>query len=1058
LPSFFIRHPTIAIVLALLITLGGVVAGVGLPVAQYPQITLPTIHIAGTYPGADASATEQSLAEPIEKAVNGVDGMAYLESRSSGSGQYSADVTFGLGKNADTAAVQVQNRVAQTSASLPPEAVQVGVTTQKSSPDTLMYLAFESPKGTYDQLFLDNYVSLYVVDALKRVKGVGNVTVFGSDFGMRIWLQPDRLSQLGLTPTDVIAAIREQNAQAPAGSIGQYPAPSSQQFQYSVTVKGRLSSAREFGDIIIRAQPDGSMIRVRDVARVALGSLNYNVNSQMNGRPVSAIAISLTPDASAMETAKLIHAKLEQLSKSFPDDFAYDVVVDNTTFIKASLEEVVITLGLALVIVMAVVALFLQNWRAVLIPMLAVPVSLVGAFIAFAALGFTLNTLTLFAMVLAIGIVVDDAIVVVEAVSQHMAADGSSAKEATERAMREVTGPVVAVAGVLAAVFVPCAFLGGISGAMFRQFALTIAVSTLLSALVALTLTPALCATLLKPEPPPRDRGPVGRFFDRFNRLFDTLTHRYSAGVRAAIRRAGIAVFVLASLSTLAFFLMAKLPGEFVPQEDQGYFIGTIQLPEAASLNRTMALSGRFTDRIRHLPGVHSVLVINGYDILSTSSKPNAALFVVALQPWDERKHPPKNLRSLIMATFRTATTEPGARILAFNPPPIPGVGSVGGLAFRLQQRDAGTPAELAAVAQTFVAAARQRSELTSVFSQFNPDTPSFELDLDRARAKQLGVPISDISAALQAYLGGLQVNDFNAFGGTYKVVVQADPAFRTDIGKLSLFSVRSANGAMVPLSTLVTPRASNAPTTITRYNLSRTASINATPAQGFSSGQGMAAMEEVAARVLPAGYGYEWTGLSLQEKNSSGQILVVFGLALVVVFLLLTALYESWTIPFAVILAVPLGVLGAAVGLSAVHLSNNLYAQIGLILLIGMVAKNAILIVEFAKLKREEGATPESAALEAAHLRLRPIIMTSLAFIFGVAPLIFASGAGAASRVSMGITVCIGMLFGTALAIFIVPVLYVLLERAQHAGGLPAMRLFSRFRRPRPVEAAHDE
>ena len=1029
MPFFFIRHPIIAISMALLVVLGGAVAGLNLPIAQYPRISLPTIHIAGVYPGADAASTETSVAQPIEKAINGAPGILYMESRSTSSGRYAADVTFALEKDADTAAVQVQNRVAQTNASLPPEALQAGLTTQASTSDNLMYLAFSSPKGSYDQSFLDNYVSLYVVDALKRVKGVGAVTVFGSDFGMRIWLRPDRLAQLGLTPADVVAAVKEQNAQAPAGAIGQYPAPETQQFQYGVSVKGRLSTPEEFANIIVRAKPDGSTVRVRDVARVELGRADYSMSSRLDGHPTSAIAISLTPNASAVETAGLIRGALKQLSASFPHDLRYDVVVDNTTFVTESLSEVVVTLGEALLIVMAVVALFLQSWPATLITMLAAPVSLIGALIAFAALGFTLNTVTLFAMVLAIGIVVDDAIVVVEAVSHHLEMGGVTPREATERAMREVTGPVIAVAAVIAAVFVPCAFMSGITGAMFRQFALTIAVSTLLSAVVALTLTPALCATMLRAPSDRPARSFVGAIFNRFNVAFTALTERYTQGVRQVLRRTPLATGVLVALSALAFLILARLPTEFVPQEDQGYFIASIQLPEAASLNRTIALSDRFSDRVRRIPGVRSVLLVNGYDILSTSSRSNAALMVVALDPWGAREHAPRDLRSIILGVFQAAKGEPGARILAFNPPPVPGLGAVGGLALRLEQKTAGSPLDLAAVAQKFTAAARQRPELINVFSQFNPDTPSLQLDLDRARAKQLGVPVSDISASLQAYLGGLQVNDFNAFGGNYKVFVQADPAFRTDIGKLSLYSVRSASGDMVPLSTLVTAKPAIAPTTITRYNLFRTAPISASPAAGYSSGQAIAAMEAVAKQVLPPGYGVEWTGLSLQEKASSGQAMIVFALALVVVFLLLTALYESWAVPFAVLLAVPLGLLGAGIGLTTVKLSSNLYAQIGLVLLIGMVAKNAILIVEFAKLRREEGASAKDAAADAARLRLRPILMTSAAFILGVAPLMFASGAGAAARASIGVTVCLGMLVGTALTIFAVPALYVVFD-----------------------------
>jgi hydrophobe/amphiphile efflux-1 (HAE1) family protein len=1037
MPLFFIRHPIIAIVAALLVVLAGTVAGLTLPVAQYPQITLPTIHISTLYQGADAEAVEQSVAQPIEKVVNGVDGMQYLSSTSSGSGQYAADVTFKLGVNPDIAAVQVQNRAAQANASLPSDVLNVGVTTQKSSPDTLMYIAFGSPRGTFDSLFLNNYVSRYVVDALKRVKGVGNVQTFGADFAMRIWLRPDRMTQLGLTPRDIADAVAEQNAQAPAGSIGQYPAPRSQQFQYGIKVKGRLSDPAEFSNIIVRVGSDGSMTRMKDIATIELGGLSYNTDARVDGKQVALIGINLTPDASAVETAGLVRAALSQLADAFPQDMRYDVLIDNTTFIKASLMDVVLTLVEALVLVLVVVFLFLQSWRATLIPMLAIPVSLLGTLAAFVVFGFTLNTLTLFAMVLAIGIVVDDAIVVVEAAEHQMSANGLSPRDATAMAMGQVTGPVIAVALVLSAVFVPCAFLGGISGAMYRQFALTVAVSTILSALVALTLTPALCALLLRPHVAGTKAGLLTRLFDRFNAGFEKLTAFYVAGVRQVLKRALLGIVVLGGLSVLGFGLMARLPGEFVPDEDQGYFLGTIQLPEAASLNRTMALSERFAAKLRAMPGVAHTLTVSGYDIMSGASKPNAAVFFVPLKPWDDRGTA-EGVGALLRRTFALSFSEPGARIIPLNPPPIPGLGAAGGLSLVLQQRANGTPEELAAVEMKLTEEAGKQPELARLFPQFNPFTPAFQLDMDRDKAKQLGVSINDVSGALQTYLGGVQLNDFNAFGSTYKVVMQAAPEFRTNISELSLYSVRNGAGSVVPLSTLVVPKPINAPTIITRYNLFRSASISASPATGYSTGQAMAAMEKVAARVLPAGYTYEWTGLSLQEEQTSGQIVMVFALAVLIVFLVLTALYESWATPFSVLLAVPLSVLGAMLGLTAVGLTNNLYAQIGLILLVGLTAKNAILIVEFAKLKREEGASAEGAALNAAKLRLRPILMTSFAFIFGVAPMIFASGAGAASRVSMGITVCIGMAVGTAGAIFAVPLLFVLFERVRNFSQRP--------------------
>ncbi|MDP3537796.1 MAG: multidrug efflux RND transporter permease subunit [Azonexus sp.] len=1040
--KLFIDRPVLAIVTAIVLTLAGIIAGINLPIAQYPQITLPTIRVSGFYPGASAEVVEQAVGQPIEEQVNGVEGMLYMTSSSSGDGSYNLDVTFSLDNNADIAAVQVQNRASQANARLPSEVISSGVTTKKQTPDVLMYIALVSPNGTYDELFLTNYAAINVVEALKRVKGVGNVQVFGSEFGMRLWLKPDRMAALGLTPTDVYNAVREQNAQAPAGQVGQLPAPKDQQFQYSVQVRGRLVEIAEFEQIIIRAKADGSFIRVKDVARVELGAKDYTFLSRVNGQVAAAFAINLTPDASAIETAGLINAQLKELSEAFPTDMKVETVLDNTIFIKASLEEVVHTFFEALVLVLIVVFLFLQNWRATVIPMLAVPVSLVGTFAVFTLLGFTINTLTLFGMVLAIGIVVDDAIVVVEAVEHHMA-HGLSPRDATIKAMEEVSGPVVAIALILAAVFVPVAFLGGIAGVMYKQFAITVAVSTVLSAFVALSLTPALCSLLLKPKV--ESHGPLARFFAAFNRRFDRLTEGYGRGVQTLIRRSLMTLATLGILIFAAFSLMNKVPGAFVPPEDQGYFISSIQLPAAASLNRTEAVSAKFDAMLGNMPGVEKRLVINGYNILNGAPQPDSALVVGKLKPWEERVEPAEQLGSIIRGVYGLAAKIPEAIVLTFNPPPIPGLGSTGGFSFKLQDRRGGTPQELAQVADEFIAAAQKRPEIGSLFSKFNPKTPAYRLEVDREKAKKLGVPISDVTNALQTFLGGLNVNDFSRFGRTYKVTMQAEPEYRSDIQGISLFYVRSAEGVMLPLSTLVTPIPTSSPTVVQRYNLYRTAELGGDAAPGYSSGDAITAMEAVAREALPPGYGFEWSGISLQEKESAGKAPIVFGMAIIFVFLFLAALYESWAVPFAVLFAVPLGVFGAMLGLWLTGLTNNIYAQIGLILLIGLAAKNAILIVEFAKMKRDAGADAVSAAIEAAKLRLRPIIMTSFAFILGVVPLIIASGAGAASRVSMGITVFSGMLAATLLAIFMVPVLFVTVDR-----------LITRFSppQPKPVEA----
>ena len=1035
--KFFISRPVFAIVFAIVILLAGAIAGFGLPISQYPQITLPTIRVAAFYPGASAEVVEQAVAQPIETQVNGVEGMLYMNSSSAGSGAYNLDITFGLEVNADIAAVQVQNRSSQANSQLPGEVISSGITTKKQSPDVLMYLALISPKGTYDDLFLANYATINVVEALKRVKGVGNVTLYGADFGMRLWLRPDRMASLGVTPTDIYRAIQEQNAQAPAGQVGQLPAPKTQQFQYGVELRGRLEQPAEFENVIVRARADGSFVRVGDVARVELGAKDYTFQSQLNGKPAASFSINLTPDASALETAGLIRATLAELSKSFPTDLTYDIVLDNTVFVTSSLEEVLHTFVEALVLVLIVVFVFLQNWRATLIPMLAVPVSLVGTFAAFTLLGFTINTLTLFGMVLAIGIVVDDAIVVVEAVEHHLA-HGLSPHDATVKAMDEVSGPVMAIALILCAVFVPVAFLGGIAGIMYKQFAITVAVSTVLSAVVALTLTPALCALMLKPKSPADAKGPMGRAFGAFNRGFDRVTESYGRGVQRLIKALFVSLALLGVLIFAAVDLMGRVPGAFVPPEDQGYFIGNVQLPDASSLNRTLAVTAEVDKLLADTPGVDKRLMINGFNVLNGVSQPDSALFVAVLKPWGERTTPETSLKTIIGSVYQRAAKLPEAVVLAFNPPPIPGLGATGGFSFKLQDRAGATPQQLAAVADDFIAAARQRPEIGSIFSKFNPRMPAYRLELDREKAKKLGVPISDVTNALQTFLGGLNINDFSRFGRTYKVTMQAEPEYRSDIQGIGQFYVRSGAGQMVPLSSLVSSVPINNASVTQRYNLFRTAELGGDAAPGYSSGAALQAMEEVAAAVLPPGYGYEWSGISLQEKQSAGQAPIVFGAAIVFVFLFLAALYESWSVPFAVLFAVPLGLFGAMLGLYLTGLTNNIYAQIGLVLLIGLAAKNAILIVEFAKMKYEAGEPLVEAAIGAAKLRLRPIMMTSFAFILGVVPLVLATGAGAGSRVSMGITVFSGMLAATLLAIFLVPVLYV---AANRASGLFARR-----------------
>jgi len=1042
--QFFIERPVFAIVAALVIMLAGTIAGLQLPIAQYPRITLPTVVVAAVYPGADAQTVEQTVAQPIEAQVNGVEGMLYMESTSSSAGTYRLSVTFDLGTDADTASVQVQNRVAQASASLPAAALSAGITTRKSTPNTLMFVTLYSPKGTYDSLFLSNYLNINIVDAIKRVNGVGDIQVFGSDFGMRIWLQPDRMAELGITTSDVANAVREQNVQAPAGQIGQYPSPPNQAFQYSVEVQGRLVTAEQFGNIIVKAHPDGSLVHLRDIARVELGAKDYSVQARYNGQPSASFGVSTTPEASALDVSNGVRATLDTLKRNFPPDLDYQVVVDQTVFVRASLDEVVKTLFEAMALVMLVVFVFLQSFRATLLPVLAVPVSLVGTLATFYLLGFTLNTLTLFGLVLAIGIVVDDAIVVVEAVQHHIE-EGMDPHAATVQAMKEVSGPVIAVALVLSAVFVPVAFLGGIAGALYRQFAITVAVSTVISAFVALSLTPALCAMLLKPAPTAPDARRPNRFFAWFNRGFDRMLTGYVSIVGLAVRRMMVTLAILLAFTAGAVVLFGVVPNEFVPPEDQGFLLGAAVLPEAASLERTMDATAQLDAGLAKTPGVVRRMVVNGYNLLTGSQQPNGALFVTALAPWDERTAPQTSIQGIIRHIFGIGTQIPEATVVPLNPPPLPGLGTFGGFNLKLEDTRGGTPLELARVSDEFVAAAQKRPEIGSIRSGFNPRTPSYELQVDREKAKKLGVPINDIFAALQTFLGGLQVNDFNRFGRSFKVTMQAEPAFRADIDSIRLFHVRSAQGEMVPLSTLVTATKTSTASTLKRYNQFIEADITGDAAAGYSAGDATAALEAVAAQVLPQGYAYEWSGLSLQEKQSAGQTPIVLGLAIVFVFLFLAALYESWSVPLAVLLAVPIGVFGAMLALFAVHLTNNVYAQIGIILLIGLSAKNAILIVEFAKVRQDEGMDVVQAAIAAAKLRLRPILMTSFAFILGVLPLALASGAGAGSRVAMGVTVCAGMLVATLFGVFIIPVLFVAVARV------------TRFVRPghRPVAPA---
>ncbi|MGH9793749.1 MAG: efflux RND transporter permease subunit, partial [Candidatus Acidiferrales bacterium] len=859
---FFIDRPVFAIVISLFLVLAGTLTLLGLPIAQFPEIALPAVQVRATYLGANADVVEEAVTAPLDQQINGATDMLYIRSVSGNDGTASINVTFALERDPDLASVEVQNRVSQASPLLPPEVLNVGVTVTKQSPDTLMFIAFYSPGGSYDALWSNNYANIYVVDTLKRVTGIGDVRVFGSEFGMRLWLRPDRMADLGITTADVAASIREQNVQAPAGQIGQPPAPSGQNFQYSVRVKGRLVETSEFENIIVRSRPDGSFVRIKDIARVELGARTYDFATTFKGQPATMMALYLAPGANAVQTAGIVREELERLQASFPPDLSYTIVVDTTEFVYASMEAVVQTFLEALLLVSLVVFVFLQNWRATLIPMLAVPVSLIATFISYAALGFSVNTLSLFGMILAIGIVVDDAIVVVEAVEHHIAR-GLAPKDATRQAMDEVSAPVIAIALVLAAVFVPMAFIPGVTGQLYKQFALTVAVSVLFSALVALTLTPALCALMLKPRREGTRRGPLGRFFAAFNRWFERATERYSRGVRWAIRYSLIMAAFLVIVIAGCAALFRIVPSGFVPEEDQGYFFLQATLAEAASQERTQAVVAEITRAVLEQPGVESNVAVVGFDILSATSASNAAFMVVRLKPWNERTTQDLRLESIMGAIYARVSRLPEAVVVPFNPPPLPGFGATGGFSFMLQAPPGVSPQELVAAAQQLIAAAQQRPEFGRIYTSFSAATPGYRLEVDREKVKKLGVPVNDVFSTLQAFLGGVQINDFTRFGRNFKVTMQADPAFRQDISEIHQLFVRSTNDAMVPLDTLMTPSNISAARYLMRYNLYRSAEIGGAPAPGYSTGQVITAMEELVRTVLPPDYRYEWSGQS---------------------------------------------------------------------------------------------------------------------------------------------------------------------------------------------------
>ncbi len=1029
-PRFFIDRPIFASVLSIVIVVVGLVSLEALPIAQFPEITPPVVQIEADYPGASAEVVADSVARPIEVQLPGIDNLLYYDSTSTNDGHMTIRLTFEIGTDVDIAQVQTQNRQKLAEPQLPPEVVRQGISVKKVSPDLLTVIALSSSDPRHDTVFLSNYAILRVVDSVKRLKGVGDAYVFGQqNYSMRLILDPIRMAQLSLTPTDIANVVREQNRDFPAGTVGREPAPKGTELTIPVITLGRLTEVKDFEDMIVRALPNGSMVRLKDVAKVELGAQSYTLEGRWNCKPNVFLITFLSPGANALDTVKRVRKEMGEVAKSFPPGVSWDIPYDTTRFIEVSIQEVVKTLGAAMVLVILVVYLFLQSWRTTLIPGVAVPVSLIGTFAGMQALGFSINTLTLFGMVLAIGMVVDDAIVVVENVERHMKEECCSSKEAAKRAMDEVTGPVIAIVLVLCSVFVPVGFLGGITGELYKQFAITIAMSVTISGLVALTLSPALCALVLKPGGEGQSKG----FFTLFNKFFDWTRDRYTAVAGLVIKRAALALGVFGVVIALGVGLFRVIPSSFLPDEDQGYFITMIQLPDGASKQRTDAVLSKVERYFLSIPAIHSTDAMSGMNFVFNTRGPNAATMFLPLHHWDERKGPHLHVKALIGAAYGEFAKIPEALILAFNAPSIRGLGATGGFSLQLQDPSGGDFNKFAAVAQEFVAKARQNQAIGAIGTSFRVSSPRVYAHVNRERAKALGVPISEVFDTLQAYFGNLYVNDFLKFGRVYRVQTEAEAQYRSSPEDIAKIYVRAVNGqgpAMIPLDTVVTTEFTSGPDPVTHFNGYNTALMLGAAAPGSSSGQTLDALEQVAQEVLiPRGYGVDWSGISYQERIVGRQSVFAFAFGLLMVFLVLAAQYESWTVPFGVILAVPFGVFGALSAVWVRGMSNDIYFQIGLVTLIGLSAKNAILIVEFANKRYEAGTSVFDAAIQAAKLRFRPIIMTSMAVILGVVPLVFATGAGAASRQSIGTGVFGGMLAATFLAIFFVPLFFVLVR-----------------------------
>ena len=1024
--QFFISRPKFAFVISIVIVITGLIAIKTLPVAQYPDITPPQVSVWTTYPGANAETVEKTVLTPLEAQINGVENMTYMSSTAANDGSASITVTFEVGTDHNMNTVNVQNRVAQALAQLPQEVQRQAVTVKAKSSDMLAIIDVFSPNGKRDGIFLSNYASINIRDAMMRIPGVGDANLLGGqDYSMRIWLDPNKLSSLKISARDVLEAVREQNIQVAAGQIGAEPASKNQQFQYTVLTKGRLSSVEEFENIIIKEDPSGNSVKIKDVSTVELGSYSYSSFGELNKAPAALLAINQLPGSNALEIDRIVKEELKKLSKSFPDGVDAKILYDTTDYVKSSIKEVVTTLIIAVFLVILVTFLFLQDWRSALIPTIAIPVSLIGTFAVLMAIGYTINTITLFGLILAIGIVVDDAIVVIENVHRLMEEEHLSPVEAARKSMNQVTSPIIATTLVLMAMFIPVAFLPGITGELYRQFGITIAVSVGISSINALTLSPALCATLLKSE---RHKVPI--FFVWFNNAFAYIRRKYNYVIAVSLRRASVVIGLMLIIFASLFFLYRHLPSGFLPDEDQGVVMLNIQLPDAASIKRTTKVVHQVTDMLKDIKGVQDVQTVTGYSLLSGSNTPNSALIIAMLKPWDERKAEDESSIAITKKANGLTSAIPEANIFGFVPPPIHGLGTTGGFEFVLQDTTGNNPQRMAEVLRSLTLTAMNTPAISVAYTMYRANVPQIYLDIDREKVKKLGIHLTEVFITLQTYLGSIYVNDFNKFGKVYKVYVQAMPDYRCEEKDIFNLYTKSSNNQMVPLNTLVTAKKILAPEIIYHYNMFPSATVNGSAAQGFSSGQAIKTMEKVANATLPEGMSFTWTGTAYQEILAGGKVILIFILAITFIYLFLVAQYESWSLAVSVMLSVPVGFLGALIGIWIAGIANNIYAQIGFVLVFGLAAKTAILIVEFAKKQREEGKTVIEAARIAADLRFRAVIMTITSFVLGVLPLVVATGAGASSRRALGTAVFGGTLLAGVVGTILIPSFYAIIQK----------------------------